>query len=159
MGSMVAGRLHRVSLMDGQVALVEPIDLGRRIRDIAEHHDGRIIMWMDEGSIATLEPSQAPTNMPYSFAACAACHTTYKNGPNGIGPNLWDVYGSTIASQNEFNYSDSFLSNKGEWDYATLNRFLENPSRFARGTTMIMPGIQKEETRNQIISYLQHLKD
>jgi hypothetical protein len=52
--SLQAGRLFRVRLRGEQVIYTESIDLSMRIRDLVEARDGRIVLWNDDGQIATL---------------------------------------------------------------------------------------------------------
>jgi hypothetical protein len=56
--SLQAGKLFRVRLSGDDVIYTEAIDLSMRIRDLVEATDGRIVMWNDDGQIATL--SAAP---------------------------------------------------------------------------------------------------
>jgi hypothetical protein len=57
--SLQAGRLFRVRLSGERVIYTESIDLSMRIRDLVEAHDGRFVLWNDDGQIATL--ALAPT--------------------------------------------------------------------------------------------------
>ena len=52
--SLQAGRLFRVRLSGDHVIYTESIDLSTRIRDLVEARDGRIVLWNDDGQVATL---------------------------------------------------------------------------------------------------------
>jgi hypothetical protein len=52
--SLQAGRLFRVRLSGDRVIYTESIDLSTRIRDLVEARDGRIVLWNDDGQVATL---------------------------------------------------------------------------------------------------------
>jgi len=52
--SLQAGRLFRVRLSGERVIYTESIDLSMRIRDLVEARDGRIVLWNDDGQVATL---------------------------------------------------------------------------------------------------------
>lgn len=52
--SLQAGRLFRVRLSGDQVIYTESIDLSTRIRDLVEARDGRVVLWNDDGQVATL---------------------------------------------------------------------------------------------------------
>src|SRR5688572_1988559 len=52
--SLQAGRLFRVRLSGDKVIYTESIDLSTRIRDLVEARDGRIVLWNDDGQVATL---------------------------------------------------------------------------------------------------------
>jgi glucose/arabinose dehydrogenase len=56
--SLQAGRLFRIRLSGDQVVYAESIDLSMRIRDLAEAADGRIVLWNDDGQVATLSLSR-----------------------------------------------------------------------------------------------------
>jgi aldose sugar dehydrogenase len=58
--SLQAGRLFRVRLSGDQVIYTESIDLSTRIRDLVEARDGRIVLWNDDGQVATLGLAPAP---------------------------------------------------------------------------------------------------
>jgi cytochrome c len=53
-----------------------------------------------------------------------------------------------------FNYSPAFQSLDGEWTYAELFAFLEQPSVFAPGTTMAFAGLPREQDRLDLIAYM-----
>ena len=52
--SLQAGRLFRVRVSGERVIYAESIDLSMRIRDLVEARDGRIVLWNDDGQMATL---------------------------------------------------------------------------------------------------------
>jgi hypothetical protein len=52
--SLQAGRLFRVRVSGERVIYTESIDLSMRIRDLVEARDGRIVLWNDDGQVATL---------------------------------------------------------------------------------------------------------
>lgn len=59
--------------------------------------------------------------------ACAACHSFTKNGPDGTGPNLWDVVERAKAGKDGFAYSEALIEKGGKWTYSDLNHFLWKP--------------------------------
>ena len=54
--SLWAESLYRIRSEAGRVIYAEPISVGR-IRDLVELSDGRLVLWIDGGSIAVLEAS------------------------------------------------------------------------------------------------------
>lgn len=94
------------------------------------------------------------------FRQCLICHNAQKNGPNGVGPNLYDVYKRRPASLEKFPYSKA-MRNFGEthkiWDYQTLNLYLEAPKKVVVGTSMAFFGIKKARDRADLIRYLKCL--
>src|SRR5262249_32034288 len=49
--------------------------------------------------------------------ACTSCHNFAKGGPNGVGPNLYDVVGRKKGSHAGFAYSDGLKNAAGDWTY------------------------------------------
>lgn len=86
---------------------------------------------------------------------CSACHTIAKGGPNGLGPNLYGIVGSKSFSASGFAYSDAVKSKAGQpWTAAALDAWLKSPASFAPGTHMAYPGIKNDQTRADMIAYL-----
>jgi cytochrome c len=91
------------------------------------------------------------------FKACVACHTPNDGGANKVGPNLWNVIGSSIAGTEGFKYSSALRKMGGTWDYETLNQFLFKPKTFVPGTKMTYAGIKAAKKRADIIAYIRSL--
>lgn len=89
---------------------------------------------------------------------CVACHSFELDGPNKIGPNLYNIHSREIASITSYKYSKALTSKTGKWDNQNLDSFLKNPKEWAPGTKMSYVGIKKGEDRANIIKYLQSLK-
>lgn len=108
------------------------------------------------GLLATADAAQGKT----LAKKCAACHTFDKDGPNKVGPNLWDIVGAKHAHLADFKYSDAMksLADK-EWSYAELDAFIAAPKTYAPGTKMTFPGIKKPEERAALIAYLRSLSE
>jgi cytochrome c len=89
---------------------------------------------------------------------CASCHNFAQGGPNGVGPNLYDIVGSPHAAKAGFNYSaaNRALADK-PWDYEALNAFLHRPSVAMPGTRMAFAGIANAQQRADVVAYLRSL--
>lgn len=90
---------------------------------------------------------------------CTACHTFEQGGANKVGPNLWNVVGADKAHLADFSYSSAMAEAEGEWTYADLNAFLNNPREAVPGTKMSFAGLRKVEDRANVVAYLRSLSD
>ncbi len=89
------------------------------------------------------------------FKKCTACHTINQGGPNGIGPNLWEVVGDKIATgRGGFAFSDALKSVGGTWTFEALDAWLTSPRKFANGTKMTFAGLSDPQDRADVILYL-----
>ena len=94
-----------------------------------------------------------------TFKKCMSCHSAEKNGPNRIGPHLWDVTARGRAALKDYSYSSALLKKTGNWDLESLYAFLHKPSAYAPGTKMSFIGLAKPEDIANVIAYLETLKD
>jgi cytochrome c len=85
---------------------------------------------------------------------CGACHSFEKGGPAKMGPNLFGVVGAKHAHVEGFGYSDAMKKSEGDWDFASLDKWLENPKGYIPGTTMAFAGIKNPEERANLLVYL-----
>ena len=91
---------------------------------------------------------------------CAMCHDFTDARQTLVGPPLYEIFGRDIASLPGVNYSagPGSLSNvAGEWNAEKLDRFLENPKKFAPATFMALPGMNKENERINMMAYIRSL--
>jgi cytochrome c len=86
--------------------------------------------------------------------ACVSCHNFTSDGPNRIGPSLWGIVGSDIASKSGFTYSSAMQSQPGDWTYEQLFNYLASPARSMPGTKMSFAGLRRPEDRAAVIKYL-----
>lgn len=105
-------------------------------------------------------PAEIAATGAMVFKRCVACHTVDKGGANGIGPNLWNVHGSTIGTHAaDYSYSTAMRSHGGVWDDATLDAYLTNPMKTIPGTKMSFAGVPSPEDRAALIAWLATKKD
>jgi cytochrome c2 len=173
-------RLFRLRLREGRVMFSEPISIGSRMRDLAELEDGTIVLKTDANGDSTrsllifMTPSErvltadGQPDTPTLYAKpvedgqivalrCAGCHTLGQGQEHRLGPNLWNIVGQSIASAPGYAFSNALAKTGGKWTAGNLDRFLENPSEFIKGTKMQFPGITDAEDRQSLIAYLTSL--
>jgi cytochrome c len=91
---------------------------------------------------------------------CQTCHTFEKDGPNRVGPNLYNIVGDKKGEgRGGFNFSAAMKAKGGTWTFDDLNQFLTNPKAFIPGTAMGFAGIQKDSQRADVIDYLDSLSE
>ncbi|HRP75482.1 MAG TPA: c-type cytochrome [Rhodocyclaceae bacterium] len=100
------------------------------------------------GIAAAAEPSAV------AFVQCAPCHSAVAEGPHGVGPNLAGIVGKPIAKASGFRFSRALKRHSGIWTEDALHAWLENPQRFAPGTTMAYAGLKNSDARQAVIDYL-----
>ena len=109
--------------------------------------------------IGPLLASADPAAGQAAAKACAACHSFDKGGPNKVGPNLYGIIGAPKGHIQGFAYSEGLIKTGGQWDYASMNKFLYSPKEYAPGTKMTYAGLKKDQERANIIAYLRSLSD
>jgi cytochrome c len=89
---------------------------------------------------------------------CMVCHTSDKGAANGVGPNLWGVYGDKAADVPGFNFSDKLKASGLVWNPETLDKWLTNPQAVVPGTKMAIAPNNPAE-RADLIAYLKTRAD
>ena len=154
-GSLIGESLWRVRVRHGRVVFTERIPLRRRIRDVAEGNDGRILLWANESEIIALRPSRVLDEGQQLFAShCAACHQLGDGTAHGIGPDLAGVFGRRVAGAPGFQYSPALRQLSGVWERERLASFLRDPAAFAPGNAMNFPGLADSAARNTLAQFL-----
>jgi len=152
-GSLVGEQLLRVRVSGDRAVYAEPIPIGRRVRDVVEGEDGRIVLWTDGGDLVWLAPAPDLLSGSIAYGACVQCHGLRRDG-TPFGPSLRGVIGRDVASVADFEYSPALKKAGGRWTEKRLDAFLKDPSAFARGTTMESGGIADSAQRRALMEYL-----
>ena len=95
---------------------------------------------------------------PAAFAQCAACHVVKKGAPNGLGPNLYGVYGTKAGELAGYNFSPAMKASGLVWDDATLDKYIASPRTVVSGTKMSFAGLGDPAKRAEIIAWLKEQK-
>jgi cytochrome c2 len=86
------------------------------------------------------------------FRQCAVCHSLDPDQAM-MGPTLKGVVGRPAASVEGFRYSPALRSLDVDWTEDNLRAYLENPSKFAPGTSMAI-GLSNMKDFDALYAYL-----
>jgi len=85
------------------------------------------------------------------YSRCLACHAlTYDR----VGPRHCDLIGRRAGSVPGFEYSAAMKKSKIVWTAKSLDRFLADPLRTVKGTTMTYAGVPDAGERADLVAYL-----
>ena len=146
--------LYRVRTRGTHVTYLEPIRIGRRIRDLAQGSDGRIVLWTDEGDLMSLSAANRLPSGEAVYRRCSGCHDAGADGTGRVAPDLRGVVGRRVASLPGFAYSESLGSLQGVWTKDRLDAFLADPPAFAPGNRMQAGALTSSVERGLLIDYL-----
>jgi cytochrome c2 len=154
-GSLATRALYRLALADGHIVFSEPIPLNKRVRDVLELNDGRLVVWTDDASIVTIEPAKGNDGATLFAMQCSGCHAVVDGLSHRLGPDLHGVVGRPIGSASGFDeYSPALKSQRGEWTEQRLDAFLRNPQEAVPGNAMGFAGVADDAQRAKLIEYL-----
>lgn len=92
------------------------------------------------------------------FNQCRACHTINQGGRNGVGPNLYGVWGRAAGAVEGFRYSAPMRAKAGEglvWNAANMRAYLTDPKAVVPGGSMAFNGIRNEQQLNDLLAFLE----
>jgi cytochrome c len=112
-----------------------------------------------EQPIEALLASASPERGAQVAKQCELCHNLGKGQGAKIGPDLYDVVGRKVASEEGFNYSSALKAKGGTWTFDALNTWLTNPRADVPGTLMTFAGLSNEHQRADVIAYLNSNSD
>jgi cytochrome c len=94
-----------------------------------------------------------------AFKKCAACHTPDKGGKNGTGPNLWGIVNRAVGNSDGFAYSPVIKGKGGNWSWANLAAYLNDPKGYAPGNKMAFAGVKDTAELTDLLAYLRTMSD
>jgi cytochrome c2 len=157
--TLKAETLLRARIRDGHVRYLEEIFIGKKIRDLIEGHDGRLILWTDDETLVSITPKEGSTGEALFSEKCAGCHQSGRMSSNAIGPSLVGIIGRPVASLDSYpNYSLSLRRLGGRWTEERLNQFLKAPATLCPGTSMDFAGDASASERGALLGYLRALR-
>jgi cytochrome c2 len=154
-GSLATRSLYRLMIEGDRVVLSEPIPMNRRVRDVLELPDGRLLVWSDDAALTMIEPATGTGGAMQFAALCSGCHIVRDGMAHRNGPDLYRIVGRPVARATGFDeYSPALKSAGGEWTPERLDQFLKDPQAFAPGTTMGFAGLSDDAARAALIEYM-----
>lgn len=158
-GSLKAQTLFRLKVIDDRVVFAEPIWVGHRIRDMVIV-DGQLVLMTDDPALVFVRidgdrlkaNSKMQKHVEFSpaLAACLNCHHFGPTNPSHLAPSLGNILGRRIASDSFERYSEALRRKGGQWDEASLARYITNPNEFAPGTGMPNLGLTPQQVADVV---------
>lgn len=157
-GSLATRSLYRIRVQDRRVVFVEPIVVGKRIRDLLEASDGRVLLWTDDSALVILQPAEGASSRNGELlfqSLCSGCHTRGDGQQHRLGPDLGGILGRKIGAAVGYDtYTQAMRQLEGAWTRERLDRFLAGPQEMAPGTSMAFAGVKDEAQRAALLDYL-----
>src|SRR5580704_1488345 len=122
------------------------------------------LLFLAGAAVATAQQmpvGDAERGQKFFQTACVICHSPALGPDNTLiikqGPTLLGVMGRKAGTSPHFNYTQALKDSGLVWDAAALDRFLTDPAKAVRGTTMPIP-LPDAGLRADLIAYLATLK-
>jgi cytochrome c2 len=181
MGTLSGQSLHRIRIRDERVKFVEPIPVGKRLRHVHQHQDGRLVIWTDDHYLIFMTVSdntffndfvddyfeargydtEQSRKVSAALEGCMQCHSFEPAvlGNNSESPNLSRVFGRSIASSDYPFYSNALRGKSGRWTSDNLEAFLADPQAWAPGTAMQGVKLDDPFVVSELVGLLEELAE
>jgi cytochrome c2 len=180
-GGLNSRSLQRIRIRDNRAKFVEPIQIGKRLRHVHQHSDGRLVLWTDDHFLIFITVSDSTPFSDFvdryieqrdydagqtrrvreALEACMQCHSfepSQIGGASPNAPNLHEIFGQPIASTDFGYYAATGLKSKsGRWTSDNLEAFLADPEGWAPGTSMQGAGIDDPFVVAEVVRLLEEL--
>jgi cytochrome c2 len=155
-GSLSTRAVYRLVVEAGRIVLSEPIELDKRVRDLLELDDGRVLAWTDDAALVTIEPAKGNNGATLFATQCSGCHSIVDGMSHRLGPDLHGVVGRDIGGASGYDeYSGAMRSQQGQWTAERLDGFIRNPQQAIPGNAMGFAGIPDDRQRAALVEYLE----
>jgi cytochrome c len=104
--------------------------------------------------LAVALPQGDPARGEKIYSRCFACHAIDRDR---TGPRHAGLFGRRAGSVSGFPYSPAMKkagANGLVWNDETLDKFLQNPTKFIPGTRMTYAGVPNDQDRADLLAYL-----
>ncbi len=88
------------------------------------------------------------------YIYCQSCHSINEGGPNKVGPNLYGIYGSQAARNEDFIFSAALIEANVTWTEDALDQWILRPTALVPGSTMVFAGVNNPQQRADLIAFL-----
>lgn len=179
LGTLADKSLYRLRLTDNRLLFAERIEIGKRIRYVLQHSDGRLVLWTDDSHelvFLTATEGGAESRLVEDLIAgegfgaeqvvtikqamnlCMECHSL-SPGVHRSAPSLASIYEQPIASTSFNGYSVALRNHGGRWTRENLLDYLEDPQAFAPGTAMPDLGYEDADVLNALVDLIAALQE
>ena len=178
MASLGRKSIFRIRVKDDRVVFAERIKIGKRIRYVHQHSDGRLVLWTDDKYLIFLTPAEQSfvaefiegyiadasyddtqrNQIEVALGSCMECHS-FEPGIQMDAPSLAGIFDAPVAATRYGGYSEALEGRDGLWSRAELAAFLQDPVAFAPGTTMPDPEIDDPFVLDELINLLEAISN